>query len=130
VVSNTYCVEFLPSLSSFFVPYVASSSEMSVFIAPLLVFANVYLYNSICRLSTSQESNRWSAVFHEYKDNNVNVRSIRLYYGSMATINLNISEYYLAFWNVQNMWEKNILKYKYTYLSDWQKISYWNVQCC
>jgi cytochrome c oxidase assembly protein Cox11 len=79
---------------------------MSVFIAPLLVFANVYLYNYICRLSTYQESNRWSAVFHEYKDNNVKVRSIRLYYGRMATINLNFSEYYLAFWNVQNMWDK------------------------
>jgi cytochrome c oxidase assembly protein Cox11 len=97
---------FLPCLSSFFVPYVASFSEMSVFIAPLLVFANVYLYNYICRLSTYQESNRWSADFHEYKDNNVKVRSIRLYYGRMATINLNFSEYYLAFWNVQNMWDK------------------------
>jgi accessory gene regulator protein AgrB len=35
-----------------FVPYVASFSEMSVFIAPLVVFANVYIYNYICRLST------------------------------------------------------------------------------
>ena len=33
-------------------------SEMSVFIAPFLVFANIYLYNYICRLSTYQESNR------------------------------------------------------------------------